>query len=336
MRRRRPCGCKLEKSSCSTRCGAASRTSLRSSCLALLIVAFAIWGIGDVVRRSGQGALATVGKTEISVRGVPAGLPGRDAVGRASSRTQAHSRAGQDPGHRAACARPADRLCLSRPTRQRDWALPSPTISLPTSCAATRHSQVGGQFSPQQFRQLISQIRLCQRGAIHPGPPARHPARAADRDLGCRPRAAGHACSMPCFATATRRASSSSSAPDYRQADQDGRTDRQPAARILRAEHAPIHCARAAQGQRAAAVARRGAVAHADYRRGSEGGLRGDEGHLQRPREAQNRAVHIPGQGGRRQGLRRAVEGQELRRGGRASSASPPPISISACSPAPR
>ena len=34
--------------------------------LALLIVAFAIWGIGDVVRRSGQGAVATVGKTEIT------------------------------------------------------------------------------------------------------------------------------------------------------------------------------------------------------------------------------------------------------------------------------
>ena len=34
--------------------------------LALLIVAFAVWGIGDVVRRSSQGALATVGKTEIT------------------------------------------------------------------------------------------------------------------------------------------------------------------------------------------------------------------------------------------------------------------------------
>jgi peptidyl-prolyl cis-trans isomerase D len=34
--------------------------------LALLIVAFAIWGIGDVVRRSSQAALATVGKTEIT------------------------------------------------------------------------------------------------------------------------------------------------------------------------------------------------------------------------------------------------------------------------------
>jgi peptidyl-prolyl cis-trans isomerase D len=35
--------------------------------LALLVVAFAIWGIGDVVRRTSQGALATVGKTEITV-----------------------------------------------------------------------------------------------------------------------------------------------------------------------------------------------------------------------------------------------------------------------------
>jgi peptidyl-prolyl cis-trans isomerase D len=34
--------------------------------LALLIVAFAVWGIGDVVRRSSQGALATVGSTEIT------------------------------------------------------------------------------------------------------------------------------------------------------------------------------------------------------------------------------------------------------------------------------
>ncbi len=34
--------------------------------LALLIVAFAVWGIGDVVRRSGQSAVATVGATEIS------------------------------------------------------------------------------------------------------------------------------------------------------------------------------------------------------------------------------------------------------------------------------
>jgi peptidyl-prolyl cis-trans isomerase D len=34
--------------------------------LALLIIAFAVWGIGDVVRRSSQGALATVGKTEIT------------------------------------------------------------------------------------------------------------------------------------------------------------------------------------------------------------------------------------------------------------------------------
>lgn len=34
--------------------------------LALLIVAFAVWGIGDVVLRSSQGVLATVGKTEIT------------------------------------------------------------------------------------------------------------------------------------------------------------------------------------------------------------------------------------------------------------------------------
>ena len=34
--------------------------------LALLVVAFAVWGIGDVVRRSSQAALATVGKTEIT------------------------------------------------------------------------------------------------------------------------------------------------------------------------------------------------------------------------------------------------------------------------------
>src|SRR5262245_21287818 len=34
--------------------------------LALLIVAFAIWGIGDVWRRTSQGALATVGGTEIT------------------------------------------------------------------------------------------------------------------------------------------------------------------------------------------------------------------------------------------------------------------------------
>jgi peptidyl-prolyl cis-trans isomerase D len=34
--------------------------------LALLIVAFAVWGIGDVVRRSGQSAVATVGPTEIT------------------------------------------------------------------------------------------------------------------------------------------------------------------------------------------------------------------------------------------------------------------------------
>ncbi|MBX9588697.1 MAG: SurA N-terminal domain-containing protein [Hyphomonadaceae bacterium] len=34
--------------------------------LALLIVAFAVWGIGDVVRRSTQGALAKVGSTEIT------------------------------------------------------------------------------------------------------------------------------------------------------------------------------------------------------------------------------------------------------------------------------
>jgi peptidyl-prolyl cis-trans isomerase D len=36
--------------------------------LALLIVAFAVWGIGDVVRRSGQSAVATVGPTEITMQ----------------------------------------------------------------------------------------------------------------------------------------------------------------------------------------------------------------------------------------------------------------------------
>ena len=36
--------------------------------LGLLIVAFAVWGIGDyVVRRPAQSALATVGKTQITV-----------------------------------------------------------------------------------------------------------------------------------------------------------------------------------------------------------------------------------------------------------------------------
>src|SRR5881394_3034712 len=34
--------------------------------LGLLVIAFAVWGIGDVVRRVHLGSLATVGKTEIT------------------------------------------------------------------------------------------------------------------------------------------------------------------------------------------------------------------------------------------------------------------------------
>ena len=99
-----------------------------------------------------------------------------------------------------------------------------------------------------------------------------------------------------------------------RQARQGRRAGRGQAQGVLRAEQAPVHDAGAAQGQRAAAHARRRQGAAARQRGGDQGRLRAGQGEVQHPREAARAAAVVPRQGGGGEGLRGAGEGRQLRR----------------------
>ena len=125
--------------------------------------------------------------------------------------------------------------------------------------------------------------------------------------------------------------------PDYDKLIKVARARRGQAAGVLRAEQAPVHDARAAQDQRAAADARRRQGAR--WRHDEEeikAAYEQDQGEIQRSREAARSAAGLPGQGGGGEGLRGAVQGQELQRGRRQARLQGEPTSTSASSPARR
>lgn len=131
--------------------------------LALLVVAFAVWGIGDVVRRSSQGALATVGKTEIT----------SDEFRQAyQDETQSIARRlGRKLTPEQAKILGVESRALARLIGFASLDIQAKSLGLTVSdnivASIVRGDpafQVAGQFSPAQFRQLISQYGYVSEG----------------------------------------------------------------------------------------------------------------------------------------------------------------------------
>ena len=301
--------------------------------LGLLIIAFAVWGVADVFRGYGRGTLARIGSTEISVEeyrqayqdemaSISRRMGGRRLtteqakllgieqralsrlIGAAAIDTHARQLhlAPLRPGHRRA------RSARTPPSRASDGAfsqrifqsyLRQNGISEGHYVATRRKEEVREQLTDTLLgglsppQLLIDLLHRYQRGD------ARH------RVL--------H--------------------PRLRQARQARRARRGQAQGVLRAEQAPVHDARAAQDQRAPADARGGQGARwRSARRRSRPPTSRTRRSSTSPRSARVHAALLPRQGGRREGLRRARQGQGLQGGGRPSWASRRAISSSACS----
>lgn len=124
--------------------------------LALLIVAFAIWGIGDVVRRSGQGAVATVGKTQIrSEEFRQAYEDEMQSVARRLGRKLTPEQAKILGIEQRALARLIGFASLDLHANALGLAVSDNIVA--NIVRGDPAFEVGGQFSPQRFRQLLSQ-----------------------------------------------------------------------------------------------------------------------------------------------------------------------------------
>ena len=124
--------------------------------LALLIVAFAIWGIGDVVRRSGQGAVATVGKTEIR--------PEEFRQAYEDEMQSVARRLGRKLTPEQAKILGIESRALARLIGFASLDLHAHALGLAVSDNIVANVvrgdpafEVAGKFSPQRFRQLLSQ-----------------------------------------------------------------------------------------------------------------------------------------------------------------------------------
>jgi peptidyl-prolyl cis-trans isomerase D len=131
--------------------------------LALLIVAFAIWGIGDVVRRSGQGAVATVGKTEISPEEYRQAYEDEmQSVARRLGRKLTPEQAKILGIESRALARLIGFASLDLHAKSLGLAVSDNVVA--TVVRADPAFEVAGKFSPQRFRQLISQFGYASEG----------------------------------------------------------------------------------------------------------------------------------------------------------------------------
>jgi peptidyl-prolyl cis-trans isomerase D len=124
--------------------------------LALLIVAFAIWGIGDVVRRSGQGAVATVGKTEIRPEEFRQAYEDEmQSVARRLGRKLTPEQAKLLGIESRALARLIGFASLDLHASALGLAVSDNVVA--TVVRSDPAFEVAGKFSPQRFRQLLSQ-----------------------------------------------------------------------------------------------------------------------------------------------------------------------------------
>jgi peptidyl-prolyl cis-trans isomerase D len=131
--------------------------------LALLVVAFAIWGIGDVIRTSTDSALATVGKTNIS--------PDEFRQAYQDEMQSIARRLGRKLTPEQAKILGVEARALSRLIGFASLDLHANALGLAVSdnivATVVRSDQAfqeGGQFSPTKFRQLISQLGYVSEG----------------------------------------------------------------------------------------------------------------------------------------------------------------------------
>ena len=126
--------------------------------LALLIVAFAIWGVGDVIRRSGQnGAVATVGKTEIRPEEFRQAYEDEmQSVARRLGRKLTPEQAKILGIESRALARLIGFASLDLHADALGLAVPDNVVA--NFVRGDPAFQVAGKFSPQQFRQVLSQL----------------------------------------------------------------------------------------------------------------------------------------------------------------------------------
>jgi peptidyl-prolyl cis-trans isomerase D len=124
--------------------------------LGLLIVAFVIWGIGDVIRRSSQGALATVGRTEITADEFRQAYQDEmQSIARRLGRKLTAEQAKILGVQSRALARLLGFAALD--LHARALGLSASDNIVANVVRGDPAFQEAGQFSPSRFRQLISQ-----------------------------------------------------------------------------------------------------------------------------------------------------------------------------------
>jgi peptidyl-prolyl cis-trans isomerase D len=124
--------------------------------LALLVVAFAIWGIGDVIRRQTQGALATVGKTEITSEEFRQAYQDEiQSISRRLGRRLTAEQAKILGVESRALARLIGFAALDLHAKSLGLAVSDTIVA--NIVRGDPAFQAAGQFSAPQFRQLISQ-----------------------------------------------------------------------------------------------------------------------------------------------------------------------------------
>ncbi len=131
--------------------------------LALLVVAFAIWGIGDVVRTSGDSALATVGKTKITPDEFRQAYQDEmQSIARRLGRKLTPEQAKILGVESRALSRLIGFASLDLHANALDLAVSDNIVV--TVVRGDPAFQEGGQFSPTRFRQLISQLGYVSEG----------------------------------------------------------------------------------------------------------------------------------------------------------------------------
>lgn len=131
--------------------------------LALLIVAFVIWGIGDVIRRSGQSAVATVGKTQITPEEFRQAYDDEmQSIARRMGRKLTPEQAKIMGVESRALARLIGFASLDLHARALGLAASDTIVA--SVVRGDPAFEVGGKFSPTRFQQTISQYGYASEG----------------------------------------------------------------------------------------------------------------------------------------------------------------------------
>ena len=281
--------------------------------LGLLIIAFCGLGHRRLRAQGRQVAPAKIGDTEITADQYRRAYQEEmNAISRRLGRRLTPEQAKLFGVEQSALARLVNAAAIDQHARELKLSLSDAAIAeIIKQEPAFRGAD--GKFSPVAFQGFLRQNGT-QRGPLPVRPPPRRGPRPDHRIPAVR-RGAPAVRDRAAAPVSRRDARHRLPRARLRQADQARPPRGAQAARVLRAEQAPVRDARAAQGQRAAADPRRRQGARQRHRRGGQGGLREEQGQDRHSREAAHPAAGVPRQGRRRQGLRRAGQGQELQRG---------------------